>query len=99
MKKFCNYFKDCEYDLSQINETGDEIALNSGHNHFILVDDGSERRFGVEIAFRTALETFIQQDSVPMVLIVVEGGQGSNETVYNALLQKTPVILVKVTSF
>ena len=90
-----------EYYYNTNNSINEEIevALNPGHNHFILVDDGSVGRFGVEILFRTLLEASIKgvdDKPVPMVLIVVEGGPGTIETVNNALIQKTPVILVKV---
>ena len=30
--------------------------LNHNHTHFLLVDDGTEKQFGAEIAFRARLE-------------------------------------------
>ena len=56
-------------------------------------------RLRLEHAWATSLEASVKGSDdkpVPLVLIVVEGGQGTIETVYNALIEKTPVILVKV---
>ena len=35
--------------------------LDHNHTHFLLVDDGSEGKFGVEIKFRSKLESYISQ--------------------------------------
>lgn len=75
------------------------VKINPDHTHFIFVDDGTEGKFGGEINFRTQLEQHIRgRDNkvVPKVLIVVEGGAGTIETVKNALFHSTPIILVKV---
>ena len=36
-------------------------ALDHNHTHFLLVDNGTEKKFGEEIAFRTELEQYISQ--------------------------------------
>ena len=73
--------------------------MNPNHTHFILVDDDSEGKFGVEIDFRTSLESEIRtRENVPMVLIVVNGGIGTLKTVAGALEQEIPVILIAVCS-
>jgi len=35
--------------------------LDHNHTHFILVDDGREKKFGAEIPFRAALENSISK--------------------------------------
>ncbi len=87
--------KECYYDISQVKE----ISINPHHTNFIFVDDGSFKDFGVEIDFRSELESQIKDcegKTVPMVLFVVEGGAGTIETVKNAFKNKTPIILVQV---
>lgn len=74
-----------------------EVAINPDHTHFVFVDDGSYKDFGVEISFRNELEQEVRNsEEIPLVLIVVEGGVGTIETVYLALQKEIPVILIKV---
>lgn len=42
---------------------GHLTCLDSNHSHFILVDDGTHGRYGVEIALRTKLEKFISEQT------------------------------------
>ena len=42
---------------------GHLTCLDSNHSHFILVDDGTHGRYGVEIPLRTNLEKFISQQT------------------------------------
>ncbi|OWF39756.1 transient receptor potential cation channel subfamily M member 2-like [Mizuhopecten yessoensis] len=81
-----------------------ETFLNPNHTHFILVDDGSEHQFGKEIAFRAEIENAVANlktdtgkdaVSVPVVLLVVEGGPNTIETVLNAVCKNTPTVVVK----
>ncbi|XP_070581223.1 transient receptor potential cation channel subfamily M member 5-like [Ptychodera flava] len=88
-------------------------ALDSNHTHFILVDHGKEE-YGADIGLRASLEQFIHTDTkamgntdpnkrlhVPVVLVVVEGGYGTIETVYKSLVPKekskksVPVVIVE----
>lgn len=48
-------------DGQQFNKNG---ILNESYSHFILIDDGTENKFGGEIDFRTNLEKFISEQSV-----------------------------------
>jgi hypothetical protein len=73
-----------------------DAALNPDHTHFLLVDDGSYKEFGVEISFRNELEEQVRKSEIiPIVLMVVEGGVGTIETVLLALKKKIPIILMK----
>ncbi|CAL1535900.1 unnamed protein product [Lymnaea stagnalis] len=81
-------------------------SLDPNHSHFLLVDNGCVGTFGAEIAFRSELEAFIsavgttgvsesQVINTPVVLIVVEGGVGTMETVYQSIKRNTPVVVIK----
>lgn len=58
-------------------ENTDGVFLSSNHTRFILVDDGSDGQFDVEIELRNRLETELRKGllgrSIPFVLIVVQG--------------------------
>lgn len=51
-----------EYILDEENQ-GSLSCLDSNHSHFILVDDGTHGRYGVEIPLRTRLEKFISEQT------------------------------------
>uniref|UniRef100_A0ABM0LYQ3 Transient receptor potential cation channel subfamily M member 2-like n=1 Tax=Saccoglossus kowalevskii TaxID=10224 RepID=A0ABM0LYQ3_SACKO len=79
-------------------------ALDSNHTHFILVDHGKET-FGADIRLRANLEKYIAEKTeretvhIPVVLVVVEGGYGTFQTVYESLVregneQSVPVVVV-----
>lgn len=51
-----------EYILDEENQ-GSLSCLDSNHSHFILVDDGTHGRYGVEIPLRTRLEKFISKQT------------------------------------
>lgn len=113
------------------------MLLDPNHTHFILVDDGSNGRFGVEIEFRAHLEAELRKgrslkyyeskrnttkrlqrssnvisqyseeeedsdeedcrnESVPMILIVVQGGPNTLITVEESLKQAVPVLVLAV---
>lgn len=42
---------------------GHLTCLDSNHSHFILVDDGTHGRYGVEIPLRARLEKFISEQT------------------------------------
>ncbi|KAK3605983.1 hypothetical protein CHS0354_019662 [Potamilus streckersoni] len=79
-----------------------ECFLDPNHSHFILVDNGTQHKYATEIPFRAELERKISEMptdtdavSVPIVILVLEGGPGTLETVQNALKQNTPAVIVK----
>ncbi|XP_065798979.1 transient receptor potential cation channel subfamily M member 2 isoform X3 [Muntiacus reevesi] len=83
---------------------GHLTCLDSNHSHFILVDDGTHGRYGVEIPLRTKLEKFISQQTkerggvaikIPIVCVVLEGGPGTLNTIYNAISNGTPCVVVE----
>uniref|UniRef100_A0A8C3RER3 Transient receptor potential cation channel subfamily M member 2 n=1 Tax=Cyanoderma ruficeps TaxID=181631 RepID=A0A8C3RER3_9PASS len=92
-----------EYVLDEENQ-GSLSCLDSNHSHFILVDDGTHGRYGVEIPLRTRLEKFISEQTkvkggvaikIPIVCVVLEGGPGTLDTIYNAITNGTPCVIVE----
>lgn len=51
-----------EYVMDEEGQ-GHLTCLDSNHSHFILVDDGTHGRYGVEIPLRTRLEKFISEQT------------------------------------
>ncbi|CAG5118818.1 unnamed protein product, partial [Candidula unifasciata] len=85
-------------------EKAKESFLDPNHTHFILVDNGTQHKFTVEIPFRAKLEEAIAAQktdtgadavSVPICLLVLEGGPGTLQTVHLALNSGTPTVVIK----
>ncbi|XP_041432693.1 transient receptor potential cation channel subfamily M member 2 isoform X2 [Xenopus laevis] len=92
-----------EYLLDEENQ-GNLSCLDNNHSHFILVDDGTNGKYGVEILLRTKLEKFISEQTtvkggvaikIPIVCVVLEGGPGTLDTIYNAISNNTPCVIVE----
>ncbi|KYO36053.1 transient receptor potential cation channel subfamily M member 2 isoform X1 [Alligator mississippiensis] len=92
-----------EYMLDEESQ-GSLSCLDSNHSHFILVDDGTHGRYGMEISLRTRLEKFISEQTkvkggvairIPIVCVVLEGGPGTLDTIYNAITHGTPCVIVE----
>ncbi|XP_048236497.1 transient receptor potential cation channel subfamily M member-like 2 isoform X3 [Haliotis rufescens] len=78
-----------------------QSCLDPNHTHFILVDNGTQQQFAVEIPFRGKLENEIAKQKtatgsgVPVVLLVLEGGPGTLETCKSAIQNNTPAVIIK----
>ncbi|XP_061167153.1 transient receptor potential cation channel subfamily M member-like 2 [Saccostrea echinata] len=82
-----------------------ESFLDPNHTHFVLVDNGTQHQFGVEIPFRARMENSIANMKtntgknasvyVPVVLLVLEGGPGTLETAHQAVANNTPIVIVQ----
>ncbi|XP_036301235.1 transient receptor potential cation channel subfamily M member 2 isoform X2 [Pipistrellus kuhlii] len=92
-----------EYIMDEEGQ-GHLTCLDSNHSHFILVDDGTHGRYGVEIPLRSKLEKFISEQTkerggvaikIPIVCVVLEGGPGTLHTIYNAITHGTPCVVVE----
>ncbi|KAL1267375.1 hypothetical protein QQF64_032738 [Cirrhinus molitorella] len=79
-------------------------CLDINHTHFLLVDDGTHGHYGVEIELRARLEKLISQRSlgnresgvtIPVVCVVLDGGPGTLNTIYNAMLNHTPCVVLE----
>ncbi len=84
------------------NRLANDVLLDPNHNNFILVDDGSEGKYGVEIDFRANFEKELSgstENKIPTVLIVVNGGDGTIKTVSEAIKNDVPVLVLSVRYF
>ncbi|XP_055727936.1 transient receptor potential cation channel subfamily M member 2 isoform X3 [Salvelinus fontinalis] len=79
-------------------------CLDNNHSHFLLVDDGTHGRYGVEIELRSRLERLISQQPlgnresgvrIPVVCVVLNGGPGTLSTIYGAMLNRTPCVILE----
>ncbi|KAM3842235.1 transient receptor potential cation channel subfamily M member 2-like [Diretmus argenteus] len=79
-------------------------CLDNNHSHFLLVDDGTHGHYGVEIELRSRLEKLISQQplgnkekgvTIPVVCVVLDGGPGTLNTMFSAMLNGTPCVLLE----
>uniref|UniRef100_A0A8C3ARZ7 Transient receptor potential cation channel, subfamily M, member 2 n=1 Tax=Cyclopterus lumpus TaxID=8103 RepID=A0A8C3ARZ7_CYCLU len=79
-------------------------CLDNNHTHFLLVDDGTHGHYGVEIELRSRLEKCISGKrlgnkeggiTTPVVCVVLDGGPGTLHTIYNAMLNGTPCVVME----
>ena len=75
--------------------------LNQNHTRFVFVENETKnKKFGTEIEFRTELECKIAQkdtdNEIPIILIVINGGENTLETVKTTLEKKIPILVVEV---
>ncbi|XP_039539523.1 transient receptor potential cation channel subfamily M member 2 isoform X2 [Pimephales promelas] len=87
-----------------LDEQGQGSCLDINHTHFILVDDGTHGKYGTEIELRTNLEGHISQQSlgnresgakIPVVCVVLNGGPGTLNTIYNSMMNNTPCVVLE----
>ncbi|GCC19199.1 hypothetical protein chiPu_0018262 [Chiloscyllium punctatum] len=92
-----------EYYMDEANQ-GRLSCLDHNHTHFILVDNGTHGQYGVEILLRAQLEKYISKQrmgtedvgiEIPIVCVVLEGGPGTLNTIYNAMSNGTPCVIVE----
>ncbi|KAK0151528.1 Transient receptor potential cation channel subfamily M member 2 [Merluccius polli] len=87
-----------------IQGQGQLTCLDNNHTHFLLVDDGTHGCYGVEIELRSRLEKLISQQplgnsendlKIPVVCVVLDGGPGTLNTIFNAMLNGTPCVILE----
>ncbi|KAL7047046.1 hypothetical protein ACKWTF_002774 [Chironomus riparius] len=77
-------------------------VLNNRHAYFLLVDNGTQAKYGAEIILRRKLEKYISnqklqpfgQSSTPVVCLVIEGGMNTIRAVLEYVTDKVPVVVV-----
>ncbi|MEQ2287182.1 Transient receptor putative cation channel subfamily M member 2, partial [Ameca splendens] len=90
-----------KYKIETQNQ-GRMSCLDNNHTHFLLVDDGTSGRYGVEIELRARLEKYIsaknlgnkESGTIPVVCVVLDGGPGTLNTIYSAMLNDTPCVIL-----
>ncbi|XP_058248309.1 transient receptor potential cation channel subfamily M member 2 [Hemibagrus wyckioides] len=79
-------------------------CLDVNHSHFLLVDDGTSGKYGTEIDLRGRLEKLISDQpldkseselKIPVVCVVLDGGPGTLNTIYNAMMNGTPCVILE----
>ncbi|XP_053352590.1 transient receptor potential cation channel subfamily M member 2 [Clarias gariepinus] len=92
-----HYYLD-EHDQGRLS------CLDVNHSHFLLVDDGTSGKYGAEIELRGRLEKLISEQplenseselKIPVVCVVLEGGPGTLNTIYNAIINSTPCVVLE----
>ncbi|XP_076118867.1 transient receptor potential cation channel subfamily M member 2-like [Alosa pseudoharengus] len=78
---------------------GQLFCLDSNHSHFLLVDDGTHGHYGVENRLRSRLEKHLgnrESDvKIPVVCVVLDGGLDTLNTIYSAMLNGTPCVVLE----
>lgn len=81
--------------------------LERNHTHFLLFDDGTAQADNI-LPLRADIEMYSRQTQfidavdetteplIPVVMVLVDGGDSSIETICEALDANTPVVVVKV---
>ncbi|KAK3595125.1 hypothetical protein CHS0354_002378 [Potamilus streckersoni] len=86
-------------DLVNRKETGDEpeVPLDPNHTHFILVDDGSIKKYGVERSLRDNLEQELYKhcENMAVVKIVVGGGNNTMNSIKKSVSNNVPVLVLQ----
>ncbi|KAJ8028966.1 Transient receptor potential cation channel subfamily M member 3 [Holothuria leucospilota] len=91
------------YRLTSTGES-EGASLDPNHTHFILVDNGTVNKYGVELPLRSRLEKLISHQSlypgseqcVPIVCLVLEGGINTISVVLQNVSQDPPIPIVVV---
>lgn len=86
------------YTCGHSKPTAKGAPLNCHHTHFVFVDSGkaAPEAWGGEIALRSNLEVaYARLKSVPLVLLVVQGGPGTLNTVLSAVRLRQAVLVVR----
>ena len=80
------------------------IGLDQNHTHFVMVDDGTQMQFGGEIGSKASIENsvseglslgkFGSESPISTVLLAIQGGPGTVDTVLACLKSSTPCVIV-----
>ena len=91
-----------DYEASSTIEHNQCPSLNPHHTHFLLVDNGKRTSFGKTSAevnnFRAEFEKTVSENDtafgspIPVVVVLVEGGDESFEGIATSIEKKIPVV-------
>eukprot|EP00004_Rigifila_ramosa_P001681 TRINITY_DN11674_c0_g1_i3.p1 TRINITY_DN11674_c0_g1~~TRINITY_DN11674_c0_g1_i3.p1 ORF type:complete len:1459 (+),score=322.92 TRINITY_DN11674_c0_g1_i3:452-4378(+) len=96
----CDYVSTVGHQKCQ-NEKDMAAELDPNHTQFVLVDDGIGG-YGAEIELRGTLEAKlvealakrISRPDIPIACVVIQGGPGTIDTVFAAVKNQTPVVVL-----
>ena len=98
--------KGYEYNFNLESVPKGSALLDRNHSHFILVknlknveilEKTGKAPFGGEIEFRNNIEENLRNiNSIPTILIVLNGGKNTIKTVELSIVKKVPVLLIAV---
>lgn len=95
-----------EYEFENVEDKDRLSPVDHNHTHFIFVDNGTVKDFGIEIELRVELESFISSngrkrkhkdsgEKIPIVLLVLEGGVNTLKNAASAIKQGTPLVVIQ----
>ncbi|KAH8299899.1 hypothetical protein KR044_007350, partial [Drosophila immigrans] len=91
-----------EVPCHSISSPSKLAVLNNRHAYFLLVDNGTQAKYGAELILRRKLEKFISNlklhpfthSSTPVVCLVIEGGTNTIRAVLEYVTDSPPVPVV-----
>ncbi|RDD40557.1 Transient receptor potential cation channel trpm [Trichoplax sp. H2] len=94
-----------DYNVEPIVRRDCPVPLNPHHSYFLLVDDGTLRKYGGEIKLRGRLEKCIAEKNCddsfglgkPVVLLVLEGGLDCIKIVHEGISKRIPAVVLEGT--
>nr|XP_006816420.1 PREDICTED: transient receptor potential cation channel subfamily M member 3-like [Saccoglossus kowalevskii] len=96
------------YKVNPVIKRNHPVPLNPEHTHFILVDDGTDLNYSVELNLRAEIEKIIAAPinpddpegsglGVPVAMLLVEGGVDAIRTVCQAISRGIPTVICEGT--
>ncbi|KAL5255510.1 hypothetical protein ACHWQZ_G010918 [Mnemiopsis leidyi] len=88
-----------DYETKE-SKKGRGAFLDPNHTHFLLVDDGTQYKYGKEIKFRALLEQKLSERyregnfTLPQICILVEGGPNSIKTLLETVKLGNPGLVI-----
>ncbi|EJW80754.1 hypothetical protein WUBG_08339 [Wuchereria bancrofti] len=90
------------YDPHSFSSKSKYATLNDRHSYFLLVDNGTNGRYGADIILRKRFEEFIARKQtiglgtrhVPVVCVVLEGGTCTIRAILQYLANQPPVPVI-----
>ncbi|XP_033115311.1 transient receptor potential cation channel subfamily M member 3-like [Anneissia japonica] len=101
LKRASEYQEGVKYYRVTSSSMSAGASLDPNHSHFILVDNGTVKQYGVEITLRSKLEKLISKQTldegercIPAVCIVLEGGRNTIQVVFENVTSDPPIPVV-----
>ncbi|XP_077992879.1 transient receptor potential cation channel subfamily M member 8-like [Glandiceps talaboti] len=97
-----------KYKVNPVILRGHPVPLNPDHTHIIMVDNGTDLKYGVELNLRAEIERIISAPfdpedeensglAVPVAMLLIEGGVDAIRTVRQVVSRGIPAIICEGT--